>query len=253
MKVIKAVCTHKREAFPDQIVVGETYYIKNEYELDGEKYGEVYSDKDCDNFIARMLTSHFKRKNTGNGKILIVIDMQNDFVTGSLGTKEAQEVVGNIKKLAQKHAEEGSLIMLTQDTHEENYPETLEGKKLPVKHCISNTEGWQIVSELKEFICEDESNLWTKGTFGCKDLLRHFEWSYMDKEVVDGDDSEVPDIEIEICGVCTDICVVSNALMLRMEFPNSIIKVNASCCAGTTPENHGAALQVMRSCQIDVI
>lgn len=172
-------------------------------------------------------------------KILVVVDMQNDFVTGSLGTKEAQAIVPNVK--ARVESGEFEEIFYTKDTHYSNYlTSTLEGKKLPVEHCIKNTIGWDIIPELQTqgFITEE------KDTFGSLEMLDDF-IHY----------SDFPDVgdEIEICGLCTDICVVSNALLIRAKFPNLKIIVRANCCAGSTPELHEAALKVMESCQIDVI
>ena len=164
-------------------------------------------------------------------KVLIVIDMQNDFVTGSLGSKEAQAIVPKVKAKIREYADRGDRIIFTRDTHGENYLETSEGKKLPVKHCIKGTEGWQIVSELATEPCEYVD----KPSFGW------LAW----------DDFKEND-EIELVGVCTDICVVSNALILKAKYPDAAISVDASCCAGVTPEKHEAALETMKSCQLDV-
>ncbi len=164
-------------------------------------------------------------------KVLIVIDMQNDFVTGSLGSKEAQAIVPKVKAKIRKYADRGDRIIFTRDTHGENYLETSEGKKLPVKHCIKGTEGWQVVPELATEHCEYVD----KPSFGW------LAW----------DDFKEND-EIELVGVCTDICVVSNALILKAKYPDAAISVDAGCCAGVTPEKHEAALETMKSCQIDV-
>lgn len=172
-------------------------------------------------------------------KFLVIVDMQNDFVTGSLGTKEARAIVPNVK--ARVESGEFEEIFYTKDTHYSNYlTSTLEGKKLPVEHCIKNTIGWDIIPELQTqgFITEE------KDTFGSLEMLDDF-IHYSD--FPDADD------EIEICGLCTDICVVSNALLIRAKFPNLKIIVRENCCAGSTPELHEAALKVMESCQIDVI
>ena len=165
-------------------------------------------------------------------KTLIVVDMQNDFVTGSLGTKEAQNIVPNIKKKIQEYIDRGDLVIFTRDTHEQNYLETLEGKKLPIKHCIKNTKGWEIAKELKV----DNALIINKPQFG---------FPYWYQYDLRGD--------IEIVGTCTDICVVSNALIIKAQFPEKEVTIDASCCAGVTPELHKAALDVMRSCQINVI
>lgn len=169
-------------------------------------------------------------------KFLIVVDMQNDFVTGSLGTKEAQAIVPNVK--ARVESGEFKQIIYTKDSHYSNYlTSTLEGEKLSIEHCIKHTVGWNIIPELqvKNIVVE-------KNTFGSLDLLEILE--HLVFEEID---------EIEICGVCTDICVVSSALLIRAKFPNLKITVNANCCAGSTPELHEAALKVMESCQIDII
>ena len=164
-------------------------------------------------------------------KTLIVIDMQNDFVTGPLGTKEAQAIVPNVKRKIQEYAKRGDKIIFTRDTHYSNYLETQEGKMLPVEHCMYTTKGWQIVDGLTVPGCKYIN----KETFGRNN------WNDYNYE------------EIEIIGVCTDICVISNALILKAQFPEVKITVDASCCAGVTPELHDAALKVMRSCQINVI
>ena len=168
-------------------------------------------------------------------KVLIVVDMQNDFIDGSLGTPEAMAIVPNVAaKISQYNIDE-ECIVYTLDTHTDNYLETNEGKHLPIKHCIKGTKGWFLrpeVNFLNAFYIE-------KSSFGYKN------WSdfFADKFVE----------EIELVGLCTDICVVSNALILKSLFPNIRIFVDASCCAGTTPGNHKAALTVMKSCQIEVI
>ena len=169
-------------------------------------------------------------------KFLIVVDMQNDFITGSLGTKEAQAIVPNVKTRIESG--EFKEIIFTKDSHYSNYlTSTLEGEKLPIGHCIKHTIGWNIIPELqvKDIVVE-------KNTFGSLDLLEIL--NHLIFEELD---------EIELCGVCTDICVVSNALLIRAKFPNVKITVKADCCAGSTPELHEAALKTMESCQIDII
>lgn len=172
--------------------------------------------------------------------VLVVVDMQNDFITGSLGTPEARAIVPNVKKKIDKAVKNGDLIIFTRDTHFDGYLESKEGKKLPVEHCIRGTEGWQIPDELQPR--DDYHNVYVlnKYTFGCTslpDLLA----SYIGID------------EIELVGLCTDICVVSNALMLKAALYNNCeISVDATCCAGVTPETHEAALKVMEMCQINV-
>lgn len=162
---------------------------------------------------------------------LIVIDMQNDFITGSLGTPEARSIVAAVGEKLRCYRQGGRRILFTRDTHEENYLDTPEGKKLPVKHCIRNTWGWEIVDGLDTEGCP----IIDKPTFG---------WTRWGEEQLGS---------VELVGLCTDICVVSNALILKATFPEAEIAVDASCCAGVTPETHRAALQTMRMCQIDVI
>lgn len=174
-------------------------------------------------------------------KILIVVDMQNDFVSGSLGSPEAQAIVPNV---VEKVKHWNGDVYFTRDTHFDNYMNSLEGKKLPVPHCIKDTNGWSIIKELNDYAC-NRTELVTckkiidKYTFGYNEWVTHF--------------AACEEKEFELCGLCTDICVISNALALRMFYPNAKITVDASCCAGVTPEKHAAALEVMKSCQIDVI
>ena len=168
-------------------------------------------------------------------KYLLVIDMQKDFVDGSLGTKEAQAIVPAVA--AKLRAFSGEVIF-TQDTHEENYMETQEGKFLPVLHCMKGTEGHAVIPELQEFL--PEAKVFLKGTFGSVDL-----GVYLKKR-----EEEIE--SIELIGLCTDICVVSNALLLKAAMPEVPIFVDSKCCAGVTPEKHEAALETMRSCQITV-
>ena len=170
-------------------------------------------------------------------KALIVIDMQNDFITGPLGTPEAQAIVPKVKAKIEEYRERLDSIFYTKDTHYSNYLETSEGKKLPVEHCIVDTPGFYIADGLYDG-CYPMGEIINKETFG------YFNWDIYALEFYDS---------IEIIGVCTDICVVSNALIIKANFPESDITVDASCCAGTTPENHKAALQVMECCQINVI
>jgi len=181
-------------------------------------------------------------------KVLVVVDMQNDFVSGSLGTPEAQAIVPKVKRKIEEYRENGDLVCFTLDTHSGDYLETREGKKLPVKHCIYPTWGFQIVDEL----CDgSEALIVNKHTFGSEKLV---ELLKEERECRIENDYMYTNIdEIELVGLCTDICVVSNALMLKAAFYNDCeISVDANCCAGTTPEMHEAALKVMESCQINV-
>ena len=171
-------------------------------------------------------------------KVLIVVDMQKDFVDGSLGTKEAVAIVPAVAEKIR--AFEGE-IFVTYDTHFENYMETAEGRKLPVMHCIKGTDGWKLDKAVAEALEGKKYTPVEKITFGSVKLPG------MIKETV-GDEQ----FSVELIGLCTDICVVSNALLIKAAFPEVAIAVDSSCCAGVTPEKHEAALETMRSCQIDV-
>ena len=185
-------------------------------------------------------------------KLLVLVDLQNDFIDGALGSPEAQAIVPNvIRKLENTNMRE-TLVLFTKDTHYSDYLNTFEGKNLPVPHCIENTPGWSINKEISSVVDNTVSKLVCstdkiknsriyKNSFGSDDL-REFLVAHKD---------EIE--EIEFCGLCTDICVVSNVLMTRQTLPNTTIVVDASCCAGVTVEKHNAALEVMRSCQIEVI
>ena len=163
-------------------------------------------------------------------KTLIVVDMQNDFIDGALGTKEAVQIVENVKKKIQEAKTAGQEIIFTRDTHGTDYLNTSEGKNLPVEHCIQGTKGWEIAEGLEVEGC----TYIDKPTFG---------WTQWKERTFD---------EIELVGLCTDICVVSNALILKAQFPEVPITVDASCCAGVTPDTHKAALETMKMCQIRV-
>ena len=170
-------------------------------------------------------------------KILIVIDMQNDFIDAALGTKEAVDIVEVVKEKIRSYPAEN--IIATMDTHGENYMDTQEGKNLPVPHCIKGSDGWQIRPDIAELLTG--ARIYEKPTFGSTALAA-------DLKAV----SEKEEIELELVGLCTDICVVSNAILLKASMPEVKISVDAACCAGVTPQKHLAALETMRSCQIDV-
>lgn len=175
-------------------------------------------------------------------KILIIIDMQNDFIRLALGTKEAEAIIPYVVKRIKEA--NGKLIITTKDTHGKDYLNTLEGKMLPIEHCLINTEGWEIDDEIIKAIKEN------KDIEGYIDLYKETFGSLKWNEILGAyDDIE----EIEICGLCTDICVISNALILRAMFPNTKIIVHENCCAGVTIEKHNAAIEVMKSCQIEVV
>ena len=175
-------------------------------------------------------------------KTLIVVDMQNDFITGPLGTPEARTIVPKVKAKIEEYRELGHTVVFTRDTHfDDTYLLHREGRHLPIKHCIVGTPGWNIVDGLSREDLGDK--LLDKFTFGYPD------WQYTTDCMLHGKFRD----GIEIVGVCTDICVISNALMLRSVLSEVEITVDASCCAGTTPGNHRAALRVMKSCQINVV
>ena len=164
-------------------------------------------------------------------KILIVVDMQNDFIDMALGTPEAVAIVPKVKEKIQDYIRNGHEVIFTRDTHSEDYLQTSEGKKLPVKHCIKGTKGWQIADGLY--------------IDGCKVIDKpNFGWPHWDREQLE---------DVEIIGLCTDICVVSNALIIKATFPDANIKVDSNCCAGVTVDTHQAALKTMAMCQIDIV
>ncbi|MBQ8000097.1 MAG: cysteine hydrolase [Ruminococcus sp.] len=170
--------------------------------------------------------------------ILVVVDMQKDFVDGALGTAEAQAIVPNVVKKIENFQ---GTIFVTYDTHFEDYLATAEGKKLPVEHCVKGTAGWELDANVAEALSTKEYTAVEKLTFGSVDL------PFLIENAV-GDE----DFSVELVGLCTDICVVSNALVLKASFPEKKISVDASCCAGVTPDTHNHALSVMQMCQIDV-
>ena len=163
-------------------------------------------------------------------KTLIVVDMQNDFIDMALGTPEAVVIVPKVKAKIRQYIQNGDAVIFTRDTHGDDYLDTPEGKKLPVKHCIRGTKGWEIAQGLY--------------VDGCKIIDKpNFGWPHWDAEVLEN---------VELIGLCTDICVVSNALIIKAMFPNAQVQVDAACCAGVTPESHEAALRTMQMCQIDI-
>lgn len=168
--------------------------------------------------------------------ILVVVDMQNDFINGALGTKEAVAIVPAVKEKIENF--EGKVIF-TRDTHFENYMETQEGKNLPVPHCIKGTEGWEIRKELMELCKEDPID---KLTFGSSEL---------GKLLVEADNVN-PIESITFIGLCTDICVISNVMIAKAFLPEVKIIVDAACCAGVTPETHKNALEAMKICQVTI-
>lgn len=171
-------------------------------------------------------------------KILVVIDMQNDFIDGALGTAEAVGIVDKVVKKIRNYP--ADCIYATRDTHGEDYLETSEGRCLPVKHCIKGTMGWEIRKEVAQTM--PQALVIDKPTFGSEELAQRLL-----------EESKGEEIEIELVGLCTDICVVTNALLLKTKLPETKIKVDAACCAGVTPESHEAALLTMKMCQVEVV
>lgn len=169
-------------------------------------------------------------------KILVVVDMQKDFVSGVLGTKEAQDIVNNVVSKIENFDGE---IFVTYDTHFENYLETNEGKLLPVPHCIKGTDGWELDEKVEKALSNKKYTSVEKLTFGSVELPS------LIKSAVGEED-----FTVELIGVCTDICVVSNALIIKANYPEVEISVDSKCCAGVTPELHNSAIATMRSCQI---
>lgn len=167
-------------------------------------------------------------------KLLAVIDMQNDFIDGALGTKEALSIVPRVKERILRAQAEGETIVFTRDTHGSDYLSSLEGKSLPVPHCIKGTHGWEISADLPA-----AEKIIDKPTFGSVSLAEHVRKAGYEK--------------VEIVGLCTDICVISNALLLKAFCPETEISVRADCCAGVTPESHQTALSAMCACQIKIV
>ena len=167
-------------------------------------------------------------------KLLVVVDMQNDFINGALGTHHAEAIVDGV---VDKVAHFDGKVIFTRDTHEANYLDTQEGRNLPVEHCIKGTQGWQICDALLPYA----TTVIDKITFGCINL----------PEIISSFSEKID--EIELCGLCTDICVISNAIILKSVFPEMKISVDAACSAGVTPESHNTALDAMRAVQINII
>ena len=171
-------------------------------------------------------------------KLLVVVDMQNDFIDGSLGTPEAEAIVENVKNKIREYDQAD--IYVTMDTHTPDYLNTQEGKNLPVVHCVRGTEGWQIREDIRDLL--PEAKIYEKPTFGSMELAAD-----LAALAASGEDPE-----IELIGLCTDICVVSNALIIKAAMPEVPVSVDASCCAGVTPASHQAALETMKMCQVAV-
>lgn len=188
-------------------------------------------------------------------KVLVVVDMQNDFIDGSLGTKEAQAIVPNVVKKI-KNCDSNTIVLFTKDTHFGNYLETQEGKNLPVQHCIYNTHGWRINNEVSKVA--KPKNGFMGNLYASRDIVNsRIHKNSFGSITLAGVIEEISDIEgvesIELIGLCTDICVISNAMILKAAFPETPITVDASCCAGVTPDSHKNALEAMKMCQINII
>ena len=173
-------------------------------------------------------------------KILLVIDMQKDFIDGALGTKEAEGIVARVCDTMRAYAPED--IYATKDTHGEDYLETQEGRLLPVKHCIRGTAGWEFDPAVVPYILPE--HVFEKGAFGSPEMANAMKQLY---------EEEGGEVEFLLIGLCTDICVVSNALLLKAAIPEARISVDPAGCAGVTPESHAAALQTMQACQVEVM
>ena len=166
--------------------------------------------------------------------LLVVVDMQNDFIDGALGTKEAVAIVPNVKAKIELYRKNGDTVIFTRDTHSEDYMNTQEGKNLPVPHCIKGSKGWEVSEKLDTA----SDKIIDKPTFGSFELAEYI--------------STLADVdEIELIGLCTDICVISNAMILKARFTETPVKVDSSCCAGVTPESHANALGAMKMCQLN--
>lgn len=174
-------------------------------------------------------------------EILLVIDMQNDFIDGVLGTKEAQNILPNVKNVLENFQ---GTVLFTRDTHQEDYLQTQEGKHLPVVHCVEGTKGWEIADPLQPYITQPPLD---KKTFGSLDLIGKIQ------EIQESQSSKDQPLTISLMGLCTDICVISNAIILKPAFPEATIQVLSDCCAGVTVESHENALSAMKLCQISVV
>ncbi len=168
-------------------------------------------------------------------RLLVVVDMQKDFIDGSLGTTEAQAIVANVMKKIEEYQAAGDDVIFTLDTHEHNYMDTQEGKNLPVLHCVKGTAGWELADVLKEI----PGRRFEKNTFASTDLGKYAASGSYDS--------------IELIGLCTDICVISNALLIKAFLPETPVLVDSSCCAGVTPESHENALNSMKMCQVTIL
>lgn len=175
-------------------------------------------------------------------KLLIVVDMQKDFIDGALGTKEAVAIVPNVVQKIKEYVQQGDKIIFTKDTHFDGYLDTQEGRNLPVEHCIKGTPGHEICDEIKQIVDLDDYKVYEKLTFGSSELAGDLAAGmYNDAE------------EITLIGLCTDICVISNAMLCKTFLTETPVCVAADCCAGVTPDSHNNALKAMEMCQIKIV
>ena len=195
-------------------------------------------------------------------KVFIVVDMQNDFVDGALGTPEAQAIVNKVADQIRARADKDTILLVTKDTHQTDYMETLEGKNLPVAHCIKNTHGWELAPAIQEAIYDTREKYFgfdsyfpyvadhiiCKPTFGSMDLQNLL---FVIDDMTGTQSGEIA--EITLCGLCTGICVLSNAILCKATMPEVPIKVIEDCCACVTPDSHQTALDAMKLCQIEII
>lgn len=168
-------------------------------------------------------------------KVLVVVDMQNDFIDGVLGTQEAQAIIPKVVEKIRSYEERGDEVLFTMDTHGEDYLKTQEGQKLPIVHCVKGTAGWQLHQAIRPY----GRKVFEKtcfGSLGCAEYIAGRGYA-----------------EVELIGVCTDICVLTNALLIKTLLPESIVRVDSSCCAGVTPDSHETALAAMRMTQIEIL
>ena len=175
-------------------------------------------------------------------KLLVVVDMQNDFITGSLGTKEAEAIVNNVRNKIKAYRENQDEVVYTRDTHGPNYLETMEGNNLPVVHCIEGTWGWELETHIEKTRLLGDK-VFDKKTFGSTELGEYIAHKF----------KEDNDLEVELVGLCTDICVISNALLIKSYCPEIEISVDKKCCAGVTVVSHENALEAMKMCQIKIV
>ena len=169
--------------------------------------------------------------------LLIVVDMQKDFIDGSLGTAEAQAIVPAVKERIVEAMGDRWQVIFTKDTHSIDYLKTQEGRNLPVMHCLRGSDGWQFPAELQDLSVG--SSIFEKGSFGSLELAEYV--CSLNHDAIEG------------IGLCTDICVISNAMLLKAFYPEVPISVDASACAGVTPQSHKNALEAMKMCQIDIV